>query len=147
MKFSVLALTLMISSCSTSYKKTGWGGGYSDMALNKDLFQVSFSGNGYTSGATVQKYFLRRCAEITLENGYDYFSFVEKDGGATKETYGEGTSGTISKNYNGGYDYSEKKEGMTFTKHYREGVIKTYKEGSQPSVSYNAKQMMTNTAD
>jgi len=41
--------------------------------LADDTYRVSFFGNGYTSRPVVLKYFLYRCAELTLQQGYTYF--------------------------------------------------------------------------
>ena len=60
----------------TPYQANGLGGGYSEMAMNKNTYQVSFEGNRYTSSDTVKKYLLRRCAELTLNKGYKYFIIV-----------------------------------------------------------------------
>jgi hypothetical protein len=34
---------------------------------------VTFRGNGFTSQETVEQYLLRRCADVTIAHGYDYF--------------------------------------------------------------------------
>lgn len=67
-----LALSL-VSGCATPYKKSGFKGGYKDIQLDDNLFNVSFRGNGYTSAQKTKTYFLYRCAELTLEKGYRYF--------------------------------------------------------------------------
>jgi hypothetical protein len=70
----VMVLCIMVlAGCVTPYQKLGLGGGFSDFALSDDTYKISFRGNGYTSADIVQDYLLRRCAEITLQNGYRYF--------------------------------------------------------------------------
>jgi hypothetical protein len=79
------AATLLTSACATesTYRPaTGHGferSGYSDRQIEDNRFQVSFSGNSYTSRDTVEKYLLYRAAELTLQRGYDYFIFADRD--------------------------------------------------------------------
>lgn len=54
--------------------------GYKDTKIASDLFQVSFAGNIKTDDQTAYNYCLYRCAEVTRENGFDYFIIIsEKD--------------------------------------------------------------------
>jgi hypothetical protein len=48
-------------------------------ALEANRFRVNFSGNSYTERATVENYLLLRAAELTLSQGYDWFTTVERD--------------------------------------------------------------------
>lgn len=64
---------LLLAGCVTAYQPLGATGGYKDERLEKDTYRVSFFGNGNTSRPAVFKYFLYRCAELTLEQGYEYF--------------------------------------------------------------------------
>lgn len=48
-------------------------GGYSQMALSKDTYKVTFKGNGFSSQEYVHENLLRRCAELTVQNGYKFF--------------------------------------------------------------------------
>jgi len=41
--------------------------------LNDNAFKVIFNGNAYTSRENINKNLLRRCAELTLNYGYQYF--------------------------------------------------------------------------
>lgn len=81
-KNTILAILLafgFLVGCSTSYKPEGLTGGYADMALNQDTYQVSFRGNAYTSSDQVQTFLLRRCAELTIKNGYRYFVILDSN--------------------------------------------------------------------
>jgi hypothetical protein len=49
-------------------------GGYSETRLNADRWRVTFSGNTLTSRETVERYLLYRAAELTVSQGYDWFS-------------------------------------------------------------------------
>lgn len=74
----ILACILLIS-CSTPYKTEGLMGGYSENQLNQNTYQVFFAGNGYTSRKQVNRYLIRRAAELTQQNGYKYFVVVGED--------------------------------------------------------------------
>jgi hypothetical protein len=66
-------LSLLLAGCMTAYQPRGMTGGYEEQKLDEDMYRVSFYGNGNTPRAAVLKYFLYRCAELTLERGYAYF--------------------------------------------------------------------------
>lgn len=70
----VLILSLLLAACAaTAYQPQTKGYGYSEQKLEADRYRVTFSGNGQTSLETVQNYLMYRAAELTLENGRDYF--------------------------------------------------------------------------
>ena len=68
-----------ISGCATVYKPYGLTGGYSDVQYDANTFRVEFRGNGYTPRETVEAYLLYRCAELTVQAGYDYFVMFDAD--------------------------------------------------------------------
>jgi len=73
---AVAALAVAACATPTVYAPEGYGGqrgGYAEQRLQADRFSVSFSGNSLTSRDTVEMYLLYRAAELTLENGYDWF--------------------------------------------------------------------------
>ena len=83
-KFSLSILAcLLFAACATSYHKAGFTGGYKDQQLQADEFQVSFAGNAKLSQAKARQYALRRAAELTIEQGFDYF-VVTNEGSFTK---------------------------------------------------------------
>jgi hypothetical protein len=69
----VAACILGLSACATPYQEMGFTGGVSATQLTSDTFQIVASGNGYTSTATIERYALRKAAEVTVANGYDLF--------------------------------------------------------------------------
>lgn len=74
---SVLACSaLLLAACTTPYQRHGLAGGYSEKKLDTGIYQVAFSGNGYTSRDTVYRSWLYRCAEITVQQGYDWFKVL-----------------------------------------------------------------------
>ncbi|MBC6983373.1 hypothetical protein [Caulobacter sp. 17J80-11] len=80
---TVALAALALSACATAtpYQPAaaGPGGrGYSDMRIEDGRWAVSFSGNSVTSRETVEMYLLYRAAELTVQNGYDYFTVVNR---------------------------------------------------------------------
>jgi hypothetical protein len=79
----VAAAALLLSACATSnaYAPAGFNGqrgGYAEQRLETDRYRVSFAGNSVTSREQVEMGLLLRAAELTVENGYDWFSTVER---------------------------------------------------------------------
>lgn len=73
MKILFVASLMFLVGCATPYQKDGWRGGYSESQVNRDMFEVTFNANGYTSESAVYNYVKRRCAELTLEQGYTHY--------------------------------------------------------------------------
>jgi len=64
-------------------------GGYSEIRLEPNRWRVNFAGNSMTSRETVEGYLLFRAAELTLQNGDDWFSIVDRQTDARQRTYVE----------------------------------------------------------
>lgn len=82
----ILAGSVSLSACMTAtpYQPATAGrsassGGYSDTQIESNRFRVSFKGNSLTARETVERYLLYRAAELTLQNGYDYFVLADRD--------------------------------------------------------------------
>jgi hypothetical protein len=75
----VLSAACLIAGCSTAYQPDGVSGGYTDKVLAKNTVQVTFRGNRFTPPETVHSYLLRRCAELTLQDGFNYFVLVHEE--------------------------------------------------------------------
>ncbi|AXJ96179.1 MULTISPECIES: CC0125/CC1285 family lipoprotein [unclassified Sphingomonas] len=90
---ALAASTLMVAGCATetTYRPaTGQGfnrTGYSERRIEPDRFIVSFAGNSVTSRDTVERYLFFRAAELTLQNGYDYFVMADRDTDRQTRTY------------------------------------------------------------
>lgn len=67
----------VLTACATSYQPVGATGGFEETKLAAGLYQVSFTGNGYTLPARVSQFVLRRCAELTLENRKQFFLLAD----------------------------------------------------------------------
>lgn len=95
----ILVISMLImSGCATKYQAEGLSGGYSDTRLGKNIFNVSFNGNGYTSRERTADFVLLRSAELCLQNGFKYFIITNSkkytDVYTTPASYN--TSGTIN---------------------------------------------------
>lgn len=69
----LLAGTLAGCVTATPYQSLQGGFGYADQKLESNRHRVSFAGNASTPRETVENYVLYRAAELTLDQGYDYF--------------------------------------------------------------------------
>ncbi len=65
------------------------GFGYSDYKVDANTWRVSFSGNSLTSRETVEKYLLYRAAELTLEQGAQWFETTSKHTERNTSYYGD----------------------------------------------------------
>lgn len=68
---------LVVAGCATPYQPRGSNGGYADTRLDTSAFRVEFDGNEVTPRDTVITYLLYRCAELSVQAGYDYFVIAE----------------------------------------------------------------------
>ncbi len=80
-----LAALLMLGACATAtpYQPAEAGttasGGYAEQQVEGNRFIVSFSGNSLTDRRRVETYLLFRSAELTSQNGFDWFEVVRRD--------------------------------------------------------------------
>ncbi len=140
-----LCFIFFLSGCATPYQKKGLTGGFVDSSLGKDTFRVSYQGNGYTSRHTVSNYLLYRCAEITIENGYDYFQTLgesqwSKDSiVSTPGQFHYNSSGYVSGNYyyGKGRGYYVPGVNIPISKPAASAIIRLYK-GQIPNGLYGA---------
>jgi hypothetical protein len=80
------ALALVVTACTTAtpyqpYQPeftSGVHGGYSEQRLQPDRYLVRFHGNELTSRERVEAYLLYRAAELTVQNGYDWFAIIDR---------------------------------------------------------------------
>jgi hypothetical protein len=74
--FSLFVCAAFLSACATPYQPMSALGGYREIQLAPDIYRVMFFGNGYTNSELAVEYALRRCAELTQQNGYRYFGIL-----------------------------------------------------------------------
>ncbi|MBE7219338.1 MAG: hypothetical protein INR64_12765 [Caulobacteraceae bacterium] len=80
------AASLALAGCETAtpYQPLGTGGafhsgGFTDQQLEANRWTVTFSGNSLTSRQTVERYLLFRAAQLTVQQGYDWFTTVDRN--------------------------------------------------------------------
>lgn len=79
-----LAAAVTLSACATQpiYRPVGVDGartGYAEQRIDSDRYRVSFQGNSLTSRERVETGLLLRAAELTRENGYDWFATTNRN--------------------------------------------------------------------
>lgn len=93
------AAALALSACATAtpYQPAGVSGrgGYAEQRLESDRYRVSFSGNSVTSREDVEMGLLLRAAELTAQNGFDWFATVNRatDRDTRLQSFGTGYRG------------------------------------------------------
>ena len=80
MMILVVFSSVLACACQpTPYQKDdGIGGGYSDIYLRDNFYEVKFRGNLDTDEATRKRYLLRRAGEVCAENGFRDFKIVNE---------------------------------------------------------------------
>lgn len=78
-----LAALLVLGACATAtpYQAATETGarGYAEQQVESNRWQVSFAGNSLTDRETVETYLLYRAAELTAQQGYDYFRVANRE--------------------------------------------------------------------
>jgi hypothetical protein len=88
-----LALAATLAGCATPTpyqpnipgQKTS--GGFSEQRIESNRYRVTFAGNSLTSRETVEGYLLFRAAELTVQQGYDWFNIVDRATQRDARTY------------------------------------------------------------
>jgi hypothetical protein len=78
---AISSLTLLLVACATAtpYQPSDKGQGYAEQRLESNRYKIMFAGNSSTPRQTVENYLLYRAAEVTLQNGYDYFVLADSN--------------------------------------------------------------------
>lgn len=89
MRIPLVLAVLVAAACATPY---GPGlrnalGGFSDTQLDRNVWTVSFNGNGFTSPARVADFILLRSAELVLDAGFQYFVIAESSDTSSVHSY------------------------------------------------------------
>ncbi len=105
---SAAALCLaVVAACATPtpYKEASTlnDDGYTTQQIESNRFRISFRGNSLTTRQTVDTYMLYRAAEVTLQNGGDYFIIVNKD--VDKNTGYENYGDDLAWGWGGGWGW------------------------------------------
>jgi hypothetical protein len=99
----VVLLGLLLAACAgkpTPYQQTQGGYGYSEQRIEDNRYRVSFAGNAATNRQTVEDYLLYRAAELTVQNGHDWFEVADRD--TVQEYSGYGGSPGMGMGVGGG---------------------------------------------
>lgn len=76
-RVALVAIAVMLAACATDYQASGLTGGFSETQLDRNVFRVTFEGNGYTRADRASDFALLRSAELTLKSGFKYFVVVD----------------------------------------------------------------------
>ncbi|QPQ54879.1 hypothetical protein IC614_11255 [Allosphingosinicella flava] len=96
------ALALAACATATPYQPlgtSGASGGYTSQRIEDNRYRVTFSGNQFTSRDRVENYLLYRAAELTLQQGFDGFTIVQRatdrrtETDVTRDPFGPGPYG------------------------------------------------------
>jgi hypothetical protein len=135
-KLLMLACCLLsLTSCSTGYHASGFMmNGYDEFKLAPNKYRVQFTGNEYTSEDRAYKYALRRSAELTRAQGFQYFKITNSSVNKTKNTYTTPvTKHTASSTDTYRYESGQIKENESITTVSGGEVRESY----TPSISFN----------
>jgi hypothetical protein len=126
MKYLAIVSFLALASCATDYQPQNFTGGYSEFKIAPDTATVTFNGNGFTNGERAVQMAILRCADLTLQSGYRYFtpqsasagftnSSFSTPGFATTNIYGYGNYATANTFITPLQTYNIQKPGVTIT--------------------------------
>ena len=80
----VIAAGLALAACTTAtpYQPQSTenpsAGGYSEQQIEGDRWKVAFTGNSLTARDTVERYLMFRSAQLTVQQGYDWYETVDR---------------------------------------------------------------------
>ena len=101
-KLAAIFVALTLSACATPYGKYGLLGGFTDARIDDNTFSISVDANGFTTQQTTSIQALYRAAELTIENGFDYFFIADATKNSTSMAMaipGSSTSNTTVNAY------------------------------------------------
>lgn len=116
-----LTAALLLAGCATTrYEPLGEARSEEIEQINDSTFRVEYRVSPFTSQDALDEFLLRRCADVTLQHGYDYFAMTEK---YIVLSYHRSTSVTLQmfkgQKPAGGYLYHDAKEELgSLNKHH-----------------------------
>jgi TonB family protein len=69
----IVLAAVLLSACATSYQAGGLTGGYTEKKISDSAYVVTYGGNGFASKDRIYFFWMYRCAELTLQNGFGLF--------------------------------------------------------------------------
>lgn len=146
---AALLATLLLAGCATvtPYQPMKNGQGYGDQRIENNRYRINFAGNSTTPRETVENYLLFRAAELTLQQGYDYFVMSGSD--TEKQTRYQQTVSAV-----GGYGWYSRYYGLGTgvstaypVNEYQAQAYVTMYKGKRPAESadaFDARQVRDN---
>ena len=131
-KYIPIIFLFLLSSCATTYQKSGFSGGYTDQLTGKNTATIYFKSNAFTSISETRQFAMRRAAELTLSRGYDYF-LIESENQYVKN---QKLSGSLQSNTIGYYTTYNNVGGGTFRKLRIQLNIRMFKENVPNQTGY-----------
>ncbi|MDH4087153.1 MAG: hypothetical protein OEV27_11955 [Nitrospira sp.] len=75
----VLMLIVALSGCATGqYTPLGKAASAEVEQLKENVYRVEYRASAFTSQEQLDRYLRRRCAELTLREGYDFFQMAQR---------------------------------------------------------------------
>lgn len=88
-----VAVAGLLAACATAtpYQPSETAGyGFHEQTIESNRVRITFRGNTLTDRETVETYLLYRAAEVTLQNGKDYFVVADRDTEEHSRLQGDG---------------------------------------------------------
>src|SRR5690242_8307434 len=80
--FMIAAVAGLLTACATPtpyHPAVSDRYGFEEQRIESNRVRITFRGNSVTDRETVETYLLYRAAELTLQNGQDYFIVANRD--------------------------------------------------------------------
>lgn len=99
-----LAAVILLAGCATAtpYQPVKKGLGYAEQRLESTRYRITYVGNSATPREVVENYVMYRAAEVTLNNGYDWFQIADQVTRTDPRKSAGGTSGGVGVGFGGG---------------------------------------------
>ena len=127
----VAASLTLLTACATTYQSTGFSGGFREVQLDKNIWKVTFNGNGFTGKQRAEDLAMLRSADLTLKNGYKYFAFISTDSSVSNHVMQMPSSSTTTFSAN---RYGNNISGTAFTNNYGGNIVNIRKPSSTNTV-------------
>jgi len=72
----LVSLIVTLTACQTPYQPNGFGGGYEDIQLSEDVFEIRARGNDYSSQGHTRDIMLLRASDLAIQKGFTHFAIL-----------------------------------------------------------------------
>lgn len=86
MRTIAIAALVALAGCATNYQPSGFSGGFTEARLSENVVRVTFNGNGFTSPERVFNMAMLRSAQLTTQNGFQYFALADAQSSTAHST-------------------------------------------------------------